>query len=375
MTDEIRILLLTDPNTAGTRDILRGFNAIAQVQGWEVYRPARTTLLETETFRPHGLVIGPGVDPAAVSKWTGPIVSFVNDHSARGIPSVTIDDFLVGTTAAAHLQQIGVEHFAYFGELNAPWSRLRMEGFRHELAKSNLECSVWAESPMFRLPENWATETIRVWIDSLKKPVAMLAGCDQWARISLRSCRLAGARVPEDVAVLGVDNSELECSMGNPPLSSVDIAWRKMGEQSAYQLERALRHACKPDERILLPPIGVETRASTDNVAIEDVNVAAALRYIRRHAEQPISIADILREVPTFQHNLERGFRKYLGRPMLSEIRRVRVESAKRLLSTTGLSVEDIARHCGFPTATKLGLAFRRETGETPSAYRKKYQK
>jgi LacI family transcriptional regulator len=288
---------------------------------------------------------------------------------------VTIDDFSVGSLAATHLQQTGVKHFGYFGEIGSSWSRLRMEGFRHELAKSGFECFVWAESPAFQLPENWSAETIRVWVDSLPKPVGVLAGCDSWARIFLRSCRLAGVRIPQDVAVLGVDNYEMECSMANPPLSSIDIAWHKMGEQSAHQIERALRGECNRDERIQLPPIGVVARASTDTVAVDDPHVAAALRFIRANADRPLCIADILREVPTFQHNLERGFRKYVGRTMLSEIRRVRVESAKRLLSTTELSIEEIARHCGFPTATKLGIAFRRETGETPGAYRKKYRK
>jgi LacI family transcriptional regulator len=277
--------------------------------------------------------------------------------------------------AATHLQQTGVKYFAYFGEIDSSWSHLRMEGFRSDLAKANLSCRVWAEDPPYRMPENWSTETIHGWIKSLPKPVAIFAGCDGWARIVLRACRLAGARVPEDVAVLGVDNYELECSMANPPLSSIDIAWHKMGEQSAHQLDRVMHHDCKLDERILLPPIGVVARVSTDVVAVEDPLVAAALRFIRQHADKPISVADILREVPTFQHHLERGFRKYVGRPMLSEIRRVRVESAKRLLSTTDLSIEQISRLCGFPTATKLGIAFRRETGETPGVYRTKYRK
>jgi LacI family transcriptional regulator len=364
-----------DPGTPGAHELMVGFNSVAQVRGWEVYRPGRTHLLETESFGPHGVLIGPGVTPVAVSKWAGPMVSIAGDLSAHGIPSVTSDDFSVGTLAAAHLQQTGITKFAYFGDLGSSWSRLRRDGFSNGLAKANLTCSCWAEQPAYHMAENWSADTIGQWIKSLEKPVAVFAGCDGWGRIFLRGCRVAGVRVPEDVAVLGVDNYEFECSMANPPLSSVDIAWHKMGEESALQLERALRGECSRNERIQLPPIGVVARVSTDIVAIEDPHVAAALRFIRQHADKPISVADILQEVPTFQHNLERGFRKHLGRTMLAEIRRVRVERAKRLLSTTGLSIEDVARHCGFPTATKLGIAFRRETGSTPGAYRKKYRK
>jgi len=375
ISPECRILFLMDPATSGARDLLQGFNSVSQIRVWEVYRPDRTNYRDPESFRPHGLAIGPGVSLSSVSKWKGPIVAVACDLSARGIPSVTNDDFSIGVIAAAHLQQTGMQQFAYFGELFGPWSRLRMEGFREELAKANLSCSVWAEHTTYTMAENWSSETISLWIKSLVKPVAILAGCDGWARILLRACRVAAVRVPEEVSVLGVDNYEFECSMANPPLSSIDISWRKMGEEAAYQLERALRGECKRDERIQLPPIGVVARASTDIVAVDDAHVAAALRFIRKNAHKPINVTDILREVPTFQHNLERGFRKYVGRPMLGEIRRVRIERAKRLLSTTELSVEEIAQHCGFPTATKLGIAFRREAGSTPGTYRKKYRK
>jgi len=374
MLPELRILFLMDPSTSGALELMRGFNAVAQVRGWEVYRPGRTEYVPSEGFVPHGLAIGPGVSPAAISQWNGPVVSMALDLSACGIPSVDSDDFAVGALAATHLRHTGIGRFAYFGEVHSAWSRLRMEGFRRELAKINRPCALWTEHPGNAVQENWSAPSIAHWIESLEKPVAIFAGCDIWARTLLRGCRTAGVRVPEQVSVLGVDNYEFECSMANPPLSSIDIAWRRIGEEAALQLDRAISGKAQPNERMLLPPIGVVTRASTDLVSVDDPNVSAALRFIRQNADKPISVADILKEVSTFQHNLERGFRKYVGRTMLAEIRRVRVERAQRLLSTTTLSIESVAHHCGFPNATKLGIAFRRETSFTPGAYRKRHR-
>jgi LacI family transcriptional regulator len=148
-----------------------------------------------------------------------------------------------------------------------------------------------------------------------------------------------------------------------------------MGEETALLLDRTMKNECRKNERVLLAPVGIAARRSTDMIAIDDPQVAAALRMIRQHANKPLNVSDILRQVPASQHHLERGFRKHVGRTMLAEIRRSHVEHAKRLLSTTVLSIDDIAQNCGFPNGTKLGIAFRRETNMTPGAYRKAFRR
>jgi LacI family transcriptional regulator len=375
MAKQQRVLCVIDPQVGPARPILLGFNAMARIRDWEIFRAPSASEVKFEHMRPHGIVLGPGVLASSIGRWDGPIAAVGSDFSARGIPSVCSDDFAVGVLAATHLMQTGAQHFAYFGEPDLSWCQLRIEGFRSELAKNHLPCSLWNEHRAYQLPERWSTQAVEVWLNSLHPPTAILAGCDRWALTLARACHEVGVRVPEDVTILGVDNDEFECAMAHLPLSSIELPWCRMGEETALLLDRTMNSECRKDERVLLPPAGIAARRSTDMVAIDDPQVAQALRMIRQHANKSLNVADILRQVPASQHHLERGFRKYVGRTMLAEIRRSHVEHAKRLLSTTVLSIDEIAQNCGFPNGTKLGIAFRRETKMTPGAYRKAFRR
>lgn len=222
--------------------------------------------------------------------------------------------------------------------------------------------------PMGRL---WAQDrAIQKWVAALPKPVGIFAPNDIWGVQLTEVCLRADMAVPEDVAILSVDDDDLLCDFARPPLSSVSLPTERIGYESAAQLDRMMRGAKIGRRPILFPPIGVIARRSTEILAVADLEVRAALRFIRDQAHRPIRVTDLLREVPTSRRSLERRFRTVLGRSLLDEIRRVHVERARLLLTQTDLSLDRVAESSGFTDAKRFSTVFREAAGMTPRAFR-----
>ena len=186
----------------------------------------------------------------------------------------------------------------------------------------------------------------------------------------LDACRLVGINVPEEIAVLGVNDDDLICELANPPLSSVIHNARRIGYEAAALLDRMLSGAKKiPD--ILVPPLGVRTRQSTDLLAIEDPEIATAVRFIRENACDGIRVDDVLEHVALSRRAFELRFRKAIGRPPHEEIRRVQLERVKSLLVGTDYKLERIAELTGFSTAQYLAGLFRKVMHTTPGNWRR----
>jgi LacI family transcriptional regulator len=213
------------------------------------------------------------------------------------------------------------------------------------------------------------------WLRDRKWPLALMVHNDLRARAIAQICRDEGISVPDDIAILGVDNDDLDCELSDPPLSSVCVPWRRIGYDAASLLDRMLEGEAIEPSMIALPPIGVAERQSTDSVAVSDPEVVAAIRFIREHAHERTSVDDVLREVPIGRRSLEKRFRASLKRTPLEEIRRVHIERAKQLLATTDLSIHDVARRSGFGGSTWFSEAFHDLVGESPAHYRKRYQR
>jgi len=202
------------------------------------------------------------------------------------------------------------------------------------------------------------------------EPVGVLACYDIKAQQLLDACRDASIAVPEDVAVLGVDNDPVLCSLTTPPLSSVIPNAQRSGFEAAALLDRMMAGKKEPPTPHLIEPLGIETRQSTDVLAIPDRDVAAALRFIREHACDGIGVAEVLKAVPLSRRVLEQRFQKLLGRTPHDEITRVQIENVKRLLEDSDLPLEAIAGRCGYKHVEYMTVAFKREVGVPPSVWR-----
>ena len=295
-----------------------------------------------------------------------PVVAVTGDVKPGGLPRVTIDQAAVGRMAAEDLLGRGFERFAFAAWRGKFYSDARYEGYRRRLEREDCPCEIGPGEG----------EGLEAWLTSLtaggRGPVAVFAANDELGARVVRTLGRLGVRVPEEVAVMGVDNDRAVCRLVHPPLSSIETGNERVGARAVELLERLLGGDPPPDEPITVEPLEVVTRQSTDTVAVDHPEAAAALKYIRDHACEGIGVGDVLKAVPAARRTLEYQFKRRLGRTMHGEIRRVQIDRAKRLLTHTEMAMPDITEAIGLGSASQLSVAFRRATGETPIGYRKR---
>lgn len=313
------------------------------------------------------------VRPEDIRGVTIPLVDLIGFLHNDKIPLVHTDDPAIGRLGAEHLMERGFHRFA-FVEHPEPWAIQRREGFEKAVRP--------ADVLVFRLPHpsrgqpgpgGWEQQQRQLveWLESLPKPIGIMAAADITGQHLLEACQRAKIVVPEQVAVIGADNDELICDICYPPLSSVVINDSRRGYEAAAVLDRLMSGKPVPAKPVYVEPSGVASRASTDILAIEDHVLATALRFIREHACEPITTDDVLRSVPFSRSVLERKFKKAVGRTINDEIVRLRLNRAVELLSATDLELKAIAYKAGFGSPSYMGAVFREKLGRTPGSYRK----
>jgi LacI family transcriptional regulator len=208
----------------------------------------------------------------------------------------------------------------------------------------------------------------------LPKPIGLFACSDEQGRRVLEACQAANVHVPDDVALVAVDNDEILCDLCNPPMSSIALNTQKAGFEAAIELDRMMTGKKPKRQEIIVEPLRVVERQSSEVLAIEDRDVAMALRFIREHAADPIRVADVLNEVPMSRRAMESRFRTVLGRSPNAEIVRTHVERAKMLLTTTSMGISWVAVNSGFATPDYMTYVFQRATGMKPLQFRKHNQ-
>ena len=300
-------------------------------------------------------------------------VPMVDVSAARLIPSLPwfeTDDSAIAHLAAEHLLERGFTNFGYAGDNRFNWSNWREEHFVNCVRAAGHTCNVYRRSRRFSPGEEEQVNDLAKWVRDLPKPVGVMACYDFRGQQVLDACRRIKVAVPDEVAVIGVDNDELLCELASPPLSSVIPNTYRTGYEAAALLAEMMAGRKFKSEAHLIPPLGVATRQSTDVLAIHDRNIARAIHYIRNNAANGINVQDVIRAVPQSRRLLEKRFVKLLGRTPHEEIIRVQLNRVKQLLSQTELPLEEIAQRSGFAHVEYLSVAFKRETGMPPSKYR-----
>jgi LacI family transcriptional regulator len=277
-------------------------------------------------------------------------------YSGNNFGEINTDCAAIARMVADHFVDRGLHHFAYCGFDGYGWSSHREEVFSQYL--NGLE--------------RWEDEqpALREWLRTLRKPVGLMACNDVCGRKVLEACAAIGLRVPEDIAVVGVDNDEMLCELSSPPLSSVVLDLERAGYEAATLLHRMMRGESIPDSRIMVAPSFIAIRQSSDVVAPKDPYVAVALRFVKDHAGKAISVSDVSREVGVSRRTLERRFYGALGRSIASEITRSKLERAKRILRETNLPSHRVAAAAGFGSVKTFNRVFRYSEGMPPNHFR-----
>ena len=211
---------------------------------------------------------------------------------------------------------------------------------------------------------------LAAWLGRLPKPVGLMACNDMRALQVLSVCGEHKILVPDEVAVIGVDNDFVQCELCDPPLSSVDNNAYEVGYEAAALLHRMLERRGSVPRMTMIRPTGVVARRSTDVLAIADPQLVEIVRYVREQACEGLTAEKLVRHAALSRSTLERWFTKQLGRSVNEEIHRVRLSHVKDLLVTTDLSLGEIAERCGFAYAETMQRLFKSVAGETPGQYR-----
>lgn len=303
-----------------------------------------------------------------------PVVDVSAALAEPPFPRVVTDSDAAMRLAAEHLCERGFVHFGYCGDARFLWARQRGEYFQKHLARAGRTCAFFTAPAGGALRPGGDAEVraIARWLARLPRPAGVLACYDLRGQQVLTACQLAGLRVPDEIAVMGVHNDELVCDLCAPPLTSVIPDARRAGYEAAALLARMMAGERVAAGIRTVPPIGIACRQSTDVVAVSDAKVAAVVKYMREHAHEGIDVADVLRAVPLSRTLLERRFKTLLGRTPHEYLLRTRLDRVRALLATMDLSLAAIAERTGFAYQEYLTVVFRRETGMTPTAFRRR---
>lgn len=313
----------------------------------------------------------------AIKRLGLPAVSLRTERELT-IPCVLTDNAACSRLAFEHLQERGFRHFAFCGFNGADYSDERRDSFAQSVTGAGLRCHVFGRNPPSASLSTAAYEEVGLqdgervarWLCGLPKPVGLMACNDMRGYQVLSACRTIGLAVPDEVAVIGVDNEEVVCDLADPPLSSVVPDTERIGYEAAALLHRGMKGRMPPARDIMIAPLRVATRRSTEVLAIEDRQIAAAARFIRERACDDIDVNDVVRAVPLSRSTLERRYLKIMGHSPKHEILRFRLNRAKQLLAGTDFPLTTIAEKVGFKHAEYLSRIFKKKTGQTPVAYR-----
>lgn len=374
-----RVAVLIEASNAYARGLLKGIHRYVQEEGnWTIFLPEHgrgdPPLDALARWEGDGAIVR--IETPAIARAVEKLLATrripMIDVSAAGLvpelACVETDDDAIGRVAAKHFLDRDFQHYAYLGDERFRWSENRRQAFVAAVEAAGHEVDV------FNAPRGDAAErdndAIESWLVSLPKPLAVFTCYDIRGRQALDACRRADLAVPDTVAVLGVDDDELLCSLSSVPLSSVIPDAAGAGWQAASVLGRLMRGELVERSLWLLPPLGISARQSTDTMWVEDATVMTSLRYIRAHACEGIKVTDVAREAGVTRRVLEAKFLKHVRTSVHESIARVQFVRIEELLRSTELPLAAIATRTGFKHAEYLSVAFSRRYRMPPSRWR-----
>lgn len=375
-----RIILFIDASRGFGRGLLSGIARYSALNGpWTFYRKTPIyleygpdlNLRELAEWKPDGIICS--MDRTKDFAPLGvPMIGYDPGSYDGPIPCITSNHAAIGRLAAQHLQDIGCSDFAFCGFDTLNWSYERRTAFCSTIEETGGKVYVY-RGPKRNL--SWSKEELRIleWIESLPKPIGMFCVNDDRATSIMESCRLLELGIPEDIAIIGADDDEYICELENPPLSSIRVSSEQAGYEVAALLHKMITGKEKmKGQKIIAEVKGVATRQSTDVLMIKNTEVRKALRFIRENVNSPITVSNVVDATTLSHRSLNDQFHKELGSSIGRQLTRARIDYITRLLTETDMQIQEIATTVGYDDDRHFSRYFKRSTGLTPQAYRRK---
>ncbi|WP_111709783.1 AraC family transcriptional regulator [Lutibacter citreus] len=384
MENTKKVILLIDFSESYGRDLLKGIAKYSNLNGPWIF--CRMPLSYREKFGVNGIIewakewnadgiiaqLNNSDDIHQLIDTGIPIIAQDFKERFESIPNITGKYKEAGQMAAEHFLSKGFENFAFYGFDDRVWSRERLEGFKDGVKKNGHTVSVFEEgSSISRDLWYYKQSPLSNWLLTLKKPTALFACDDNQGNNVIQAAKVAGINIPEELAVLGNDNDQTVCEMSDPSLSSIAMDVVKGGYESGALLSKLMDGDESEIKDIIVEPTHIVSRHSTNILAMQDIEVAKALRYIRNNRNEIIGVNDVLKIVSLSRRAIEKRFVKALKRTIYQEIQLSKLEHICKKLLETDNSIFNIAVETGFGDSKNLSRYFKKIKGTTPSEFRK----
>ena len=375
-----RVAVLVDTSTLWGRLVVRGIQEFAHRNGpWLTYIEPRGMEELTRVpagWRGQGVIARIGRPQMAAELRTlgCPVVNVSGIELPRcRFPRVTTDLKASGRLAAEYFLARGYRHGAYISLSDLPYVSAQQQAFTAALAAAGGSCAVYSVRAHHGAEPDWNLDLGKVgaWLRDLPRPLGLLSWNASCSRDALYAAQMAGLLVPEDVAILSGTDDDLFCEFSHVPLSGIRPPAEQIGHQAALVLHRLMRGGRPPRRPLLLAPLGITTRQSTDTLALADPALVKAVNFIRANAGRRFGIDDVARHAGVSRRLLEGRFASQLRRTPVQEVQRVRLEKAKDLLYRTDLPIPDVAETSGFGSPEYFAYVFKRTQQCSPLRYRR----
>lgn len=308
-------------------------------------------------------------------KWGIPMVNLAAGlKDLHGITRVMVDNYKAGQMAAEHLLERNLTNLAYFGWSELWYSLERHRGFSASAAEAGANCFPYLRrwDDVVNLTWSQRLKAPVKWLATLPLPCGIFASQDARAQLLLEACHEAGLRVPNDIAIVGMDNNETICEHSIPKLTSISRNSANVGYQAAAHLDAMMAGNALPVQEIILPPDGIVARESSDMMYCSDPLVQGAIEYMRQHIRGNYNIEAVAERLGVSKRKLERSFAQGVNSSPHQYLTQLRIQHAQAIMELNPqTTIESVAAGCGFGSATTFYAAFQRITGVSPSAYRK----
>lgn len=377
---------MIESSRAWGRGLIRGIAKYSRLNGpWNFLKtPAffiagnkKKFLEEIKQFNPDGIIMREVPDTEEIISLGKPVVISPHLHKKfTGALNIIEDCRTTGQMAAEHLLSKGLRNFGFCGFDSMFWSRERGAGFYDRIIENGHSVFVYNQ-PKKKSDRTWENEKpiLRKWLISLPKPIGLMCCIDERSDQVSEICKVEGIHVPEEVAIIGVDNDEMICELSSPPLTSISFNSEGIGFQAANLLAKLIKGQKIPNtEELITLPTYVVQRQSTEITSVEDSDVAEAIAYITKNAGRSISVMEVLHTVAVPRRTLERRFRTLVGNSIYQEIQNERIKRIESLLIETNMTVTEIAYSMGFSNPNEMTRFFNNKRKISPTSFRKKYK-
>jgi len=375
-----RIVLLLETSREFGRQLIIGIARYSRLNGpWSFYKEPidlKSSIPHLTSWKPDGIIMRDSLITKELLKLKIPTILAIHDSKyPEDLPIIKTDSHSIAQMASKHFIEKGFKNLAFCGFDIYDWSEERKFFFNCFNKEAGLKTYNFLQSKNVK-NQNWEIEQRHVirWVKDLPKPVGIFACNDDRGQNILEVCKLIGLKVPEDIAVIGVDNDPIICDTGDPPLTSIALNVESAGFEAARLLDQLIHKRKIVRREIIVTPSHIVQRQSSDILAVDDAEVATAIHYIRANAKRKILVRDVVETVSVSRRTLEKRFRKTIHRSIYNEIQQVRIEWISKLLIETDLPISQITSLFDFTDGEHITRYFKKEKGITLREFRKLYK-